>query len=234
MPQRVPGHALVEHLEADAVVQVFAGMDFEAQIHVLLVAGIQHRQPAPRQFVERGLDQSLRPLRKREQVGPGEGARERAHLGQAQPARCARRQQQVAPGPFGARRRIASDRRRREGVEHRVVGRMHGQQLAEDMRGQFADDQAVAGQHAGDLVAIVLAGRGQFHVEKRWSQAGTCRALKPRPAAHSATAGRLLNGASAPLNCARWMLGPLRVCMMNLPSACRLPARPNCLSNDKE
>ena len=71
---RVPGYALVEHLEADAVVQVFAGMDFEAQIHVLLVAGIQHRQPAPRQFVERGLDQSLRPLRKREQVGPGEGA----------------------------------------------------------------------------------------------------------------------------------------------------------------
>ena len=166
MPQRVPGYALVEHLEADAVVQVFAGMDFEAQIHVLLVAGIQHRQPAPRQFVERGLDQSLRPLRKREQVGPGEGARERAHLGQAQPARRARRQQQVAPGPFGARRRIASDRRRREGVEHRVVGRMHGQQLAEDVRGQFADDQAVAGQHAGDLVAIVLAGRGQFHVEE--------------------------------------------------------------------
>ncbi|KAG0921298.1 hypothetical protein G6F31_020385 [Rhizopus arrhizus] len=64
----VGADAFVEHLERDAVMQVFAGVNLEAQVHALLVAGVQHRQPAAGQFIECRLDQALGPLREREQA----------------------------------------------------------------------------------------------------------------------------------------------------------------------
>ncbi|MNT29228.1 hypothetical protein D3C72_1649580 [compost metagenome] len=63
---RVAAHALVKHLEADAVMQVFAGVDFIAQVDALFLAHVEDGQPAARQFIEGRLDQAGRALRERE------------------------------------------------------------------------------------------------------------------------------------------------------------------------
>ncbi|KAG0920417.1 hypothetical protein G6F32_015610 [Rhizopus arrhizus] len=70
----------------------------------------------------------------------------------------------LRPGRPGLR--IAARMLRREVVDHCVVSRMHGQRLAEDVRGEFADDQPVSRERSGDFVAIVLAGRRRFRIEE--------------------------------------------------------------------
>ena len=55
--------ALEEHLEGDAVEDVLAGMQLEADIDALLVEGVEDRLPALGQFVEGCLDQARRALR---------------------------------------------------------------------------------------------------------------------------------------------------------------------------
>lgn len=64
----VAADQFMEALEAGAVVQVLAGVDFVAQVHALLVAGVQDGAPAARQLLEGGLDEAGRALREREQV----------------------------------------------------------------------------------------------------------------------------------------------------------------------
>ena len=90
----VPTHQFMEALEGRPVVQVFAGMDLVAEVHALLVAEVEDRPPAPRQFIERSLDQPGRALREGEQVGPGERAGKRPHVRQPQAPRRLRRQRQ--------------------------------------------------------------------------------------------------------------------------------------------
>ena len=75
-------------LEGRAVVQVFAGMQLEAYIHARFVEGIQDRQPAPPQFLERFVDQPRRPLR------PGIEKRPRQRAGECR----MRRQAQITAG----------------------------------------------------------------------------------------------------------------------------------------
>ena len=55
---RVVLHFVEEHLVADAVVQVLAGVNFVAHIHPALVEGLQNGQPAAGQLVEARLDQA--------------------------------------------------------------------------------------------------------------------------------------------------------------------------------
>ena len=65
-------HPLQEHLEGDAVVQIFAGMNLEAQVDAGFFKGIEDWAPAPRQFVESGLNQTCGALRPRIHVGPSQ------------------------------------------------------------------------------------------------------------------------------------------------------------------
>lgn len=65
---------------------------------------------------------------------------------------------------------------------------MHGDQLPEDVCGQFADLQPVFGQHALHVIAIGLAFRGRLHVEQPAVPCGNLQRLE-------ADAGRPLRDA---------------------------------------
>jgi hypothetical protein len=69
--------ALQEHLEGDAVVQVLAGVDLEAEIDAGFVEGVEDRPPAFGKLVEGRVDEPGRALGPGIEVGPGEGAGER-------------------------------------------------------------------------------------------------------------------------------------------------------------
>jgi hypothetical protein len=52
----VVADALEEHLEGDAVMQVFARMDLVADVDAAILGMVEDRPPALGQFVEGGLD----------------------------------------------------------------------------------------------------------------------------------------------------------------------------------
>ena len=72
-------YAVEEHFVAGAVVKVFAGVDFEAEIDPF-VEFDEDRRPALGEFVECGFDEASGALRPRVQVGPRERAGE-GHVG---------------------------------------------------------------------------------------------------------------------------------------------------------
>ena len=147
-------HALQEHLEGDAVVQVLTRMDLVAEVDAGFVESIQDRAPAPCQLVERGLYQPRRALRPRIDERPGESARERGVRRQPKVARCLCRQQKLVNRPGLASRGIASHLRRGKAVECEVIRRVDGNKLALQMGGQLGQLQAGITQNALDLVTI--------------------------------------------------------------------------------
>src|SRR5216117_1366779 len=66
----VTAHALEEHLERHPVVQVLTGVDLEADVDPALVEDVENRAPAPRQLVERRLDETGWPLRPGVEIRP--------------------------------------------------------------------------------------------------------------------------------------------------------------------
>src|SRR6266446_2217409 len=96
--------ALEEHLERHAVVQILPGMNLEAGVDPVFLEHVENRAPAPRQLVERRLDQTGRPLRPGIEVGPGESTRKRRVLGYAEPARRTRRELHLLDRPGSPRR----------------------------------------------------------------------------------------------------------------------------------
>src|SRR5437867_1808133 len=66
----VTAHALEEHLERHAVVQILAGMDLEAGVDTVFIEDVENRAPAPRQLVERRLDETGWPLRPGVEIRP--------------------------------------------------------------------------------------------------------------------------------------------------------------------
>src|SRR5213593_3617871 len=97
----VTAQALEEHLERHAVVQILAGMDLEAGADPVFLEHVENRTPAPRQLVERRLDQTGRPLRPGIDVGPRQGTREGGMLGDAEPVRGPRRELYLFDRPGG-------------------------------------------------------------------------------------------------------------------------------------
>src|SRR5207253_6174017 len=87
----VPADAVEKHLEGHAVMQILTGMDLEAEVDARLLERIENRPPAPRQLIERRLDQTRRPLGPGIEIRPRHRARERRMLGDAEPARRPRR-----------------------------------------------------------------------------------------------------------------------------------------------
>ncbi|MNL28787.1 hypothetical protein D3C87_1504470 [compost metagenome] len=68
-------HAIEEHLVGDAIVQVFAGVNFVADVDARLVEGVEDRRPAAGQLVEGLFDQPSRALWPGVEIGPGQRAR---------------------------------------------------------------------------------------------------------------------------------------------------------------
>ncbi len=97
---RMVADPLEEHLEGHAVDQVLARMELVADVDAGLIERIQDRLPAPRQLVERGLDQAGRPRRPGIEIGPGERAREADVGGEAEPPRGLGGQPHLLDRPF--------------------------------------------------------------------------------------------------------------------------------------
>src|SRR5258708_18864623 len=74
---RMIAGALEKHFERHAVVQVFARMNLEAEIHSSSVKLVQNGLPARGQFVEGGFDQPRGTLRPRVHVRPSQCAGKR-------------------------------------------------------------------------------------------------------------------------------------------------------------
>src|SRR5438094_3181371 len=144
----VTADAVEEHFEGHAIVQILARMDLEAGVDALVLEHIENRAPAPRQLVERRLDQTGRPLRPGIEIGPCQRAGERRMFGDAEPPRRPRRQLDLLDRPGSTRLRLSAHLRSRESVKRGVVGRMHGDQLALQMRRQLRHLEPALGQAA--------------------------------------------------------------------------------------
>src|SRR5437016_392095 len=68
----VSAEPLEKHFKRHAVVKVFAGMNFEAQIYARLVERIENRLPTLCQFVESRLHKSWGTLRPGIKIRPGQ------------------------------------------------------------------------------------------------------------------------------------------------------------------
>src|SRR5439155_896548 len=179
-----------EHFEGHAIVQILARMDLEAGVDALVLEHIENRAPAPRQLVERRLDQTSRPLRPGIEIGPCQRARKGRVLGNAEPPRRPRRQLDLLDRPGSTRLRLSAHLRSRESVKRGVVGRMHGDQLALQMRRQLRHLEPALGQHAPHLVAVRLALGCLLEVEEPPVPAWDLHSLETEPGSPSGRKNR--------------------------------------------
>ena len=164
---RMIADAVEKHFEGRAVVEVFAGMDFEAEIDASFVKGVENGKPALGELVEGGFDQTGGTLRPWIDVGPGERAGKSdvgfdAEICEARAARGAARRP-----TFGGRRNWhRQEGSGSEAVKDRVVGGMTGDELALEMRREFGDGKFVAGGDGEDFVAVGRAFGGTLQIEE--------------------------------------------------------------------
>src|SRR5213080_1706067 len=177
----VTADAVEEHFEGHSVMQILARMDLEAGVDALVLEHIENRAPAPRQLVERRLDQTRRPLGPGIEIGPCQRARKSRVLGNAEPPRRPRRQLDLLDRPGGTRLRLAAHLRSRESVKRGVIGGMHGDQLALQMRRQLRHLEPALGQHAPHLVAVRLALGCLLEVEEPPVPAWDLHSLETEP-----------------------------------------------------
>lgn len=151
--------AFEEHFERGAVVEIFAGMDFEADIDADAVKGVKDGQPAFGQLVESGFDQAGGALRPGIDVGPGKRAGEGDVGFDAEIGGSARGKEELLDGPLLARGGVgvACEASRSEACEESVVGGMAGNELALEVGGKFGDGKFVPGGDGLQIVAIGFA-----------------------------------------------------------------------------
>ena len=159
-------HAVEEHFEAGAVVKIFAGVNFEAEIDADFVEFIEDRSPALGEFVECGFDEAGGALRPRIHVGPGERAGECDVGDEAEIFGSFGGVMELFDGPGLAGFGIVADFGSGEAVERGVVGGMDGDELALQVRREFGDGEAVLFRDAGDFVAVGFAFAGFFQIEE--------------------------------------------------------------------
>ncbi len=155
-----------EALEGCAVVQIFAGVQFVADIDAGLVEGIQNRQPAPAQFLKSLIDQPRRPLRPGIEERPRQRARKSRVRIQAQVAAGFGRKKQLVRRPRLAGFHVACQLRRRKAFQQCVEGRVAGHQLPLQVRGKLGDRKPGITHHAANFIAVGLAFGGQFQIEQ--------------------------------------------------------------------
>ncbi len=79
---RMSSKQIEKYLERSAIVQVFTRMNLEASINAILIEDIEDRFPSLSQLCKGSLNQPVRTLRPRIEIGPREGARESRMLAQ--------------------------------------------------------------------------------------------------------------------------------------------------------
>ena len=168
---------LQETLKCHAIMQVFAGMDFVADIHALLVKNVQQRSPAPGQFIEGLIEKRLIMRRPRIKIRPRQRAGKGGVRLEPQTRRSHRRLAHFLDRPLLARLRVTAQRGGRKRVKGLIISRMDGHQLSLKMSGQLADRQALFRQYAAHLIAVALTCGGAFNVENRRMVAGDLQCL---------------------------------------------------------
>ena len=113
----VVADALEQHLERDAVHDVFAGVQLEGDVDADFVGIVEDGLPALGEFVERGLDQAGGTLRPRIDERPDERAGEGRHRLQAEVGAGLERRLHLVHRPLVAGGLVAAHRGRREAVE---------------------------------------------------------------------------------------------------------------------
>ena len=159
-------HCVEEHLEGDAVEHVLARMDLEADVDAGIVIDVEDRLPAPAELGERLVDHPGRALRPRIEIGEGQRAGEGDRRLEAEMLRGLGRVLDLLDRPFLPGLRIVVVFRRGERVEAAVIGWMHGDELALQMRRQFGDLDAGVLADAFHLVAIGFGLGSLFEIEQ--------------------------------------------------------------------
>ena len=177
-------HRVEEHLEGGAVEHVLARMDLEADVDAGGVIGVEDRLPAAAELGKRLVDQAGRALRPRIEIGKGERAGERDRSREPEMLRRLGGVHDLLDRPFLPRLWIVVVLRGSERVEAGVVGRMHGDELALQMRRKLGDLDAGVLADALHLVAIGFrAGRlvevEQARVPARYLDALVAEARRP-------------------------------------------------------
>src|SRR5258707_5938128 len=157
---------LQKHFEGDAVVQIFAGVNFEANVHAGFVERVENWLPTRGEFVECGFDQSSGALRPGIKIGPRERARKRDVRFHAEICGSFCSEHQLFDGPCLAGSGISVNAGRGETVECRVVCGMDGDELALQMGGEFRGDETVLGEDTADGVTILFAFGCAFQIEE--------------------------------------------------------------------
>ena len=221
-------HPVPEHLHRRPVEQVLAGMHLVAEVHARFLVGVEDGPPAPGQLVEGLLHQAGGALGIGIEVGPGQGAREGDAGGQAHPAGGLRPHQDLVHRPGLPRLGIAPHGGGDPAVEHLVIGRVHGHQLALHVGGKLGDLEAEVGQDALDLVAVGVALGGQLQVEEAAVPGGNLHA----PVAHvrhpAADGGQAVEGRFVPRELGkenRRSLHGLSLVLMSLAASLARPAQ---------
>ncbi|MCY1363630.1 hypothetical protein D9M69_503990 [compost metagenome] len=162
---RVVVHALQEHLEGGAVEQVFARVQFEANIAVGVFKGVEDGHPAFRELVKRRFDQPGGSLWPGVEKRPGQRTRE-AHVAlEAQALRSLGGQDHLLHRPGLAGFGFLAHGVGGEAVKRFVVGRVHRHQLPLQVGAELGDGDAVFARHARHLVAIGLRFGGFVEVK---------------------------------------------------------------------
>jgi hypothetical protein len=159
-------HPLQEHLEGDAVMQVFARVDLVADVDAVLLGMVQDRRPALGELIESRLDEAGRTLRERVEERPDQRAGKCRMRLDAEMLGGGDRHLHLLDRPFLPRLRVAAHFRHRKPVEDFVIGRMHRNQLPLQMRGQFGNLDAIRLGDAGKLVAVILGSGSLFQVDQ--------------------------------------------------------------------
>src|SRR5262245_3113757 len=154
-----------ETLKREAVVQVLAGMQFEAHARACAVEGIEDGAPAARQFGKAFLHESVGPRWIRIEKWPQQPSRHCHMSPEAESSRCACGQQQLILGPGRACRRIAPYRRWQKHVEDVTIDAVCAQHMALPVCRQFGDEEAMAREQSLHLLAVGVALGGFGEVE---------------------------------------------------------------------
>jgi hypothetical protein len=166
---------LQKTLKGHAIMQVFAGMDFVADIHALFVENVQQRPPAPGQLIKGLIEKRLIMRRPRIKIRPRQRPGKGGMRLQPQTRRGHRRLAHFLHRPLLARLRITAQRGGRKGVKGRIISRMNRHQLPFKMGGQLADRHAPP--DAAHLIAVGLARGRAFDIENRRMVAGDLQCL---------------------------------------------------------
>jgi len=170
-------HPLEEHLIGSAVEQVLARMDLVAEVDAMPVELVEDRGPAAGQLIEGLLHQPGGALRERVEIGPGQRAGEGRVRLEAQVLRGRGGPFQVLHRPFLPRLGVAAHLRNREPIAERIIGRVDGDELADDVAGQLGDLEAVLGDGGVHVVGIGLRGRGLLDIDEMRQPGGDLHAL---------------------------------------------------------